>query len=274
VLIDWFTVAAQVVNFLLLVALLKHFLYGPILRAMDRREQNIADRFAEAEEAVKEAEARENEYQQLRRDLDEARDERLREVEEEAGKRRKELEKSARQEVADLRDAWLNAMRRERDDFFRELQKRVGATVLMIARKSLVDLTDESLERRLVKHFAAQFAKLEIKDQEQVRAAAADNELTVRGSFEWPEDLRHEFNDRLREIFDQDVDISFTTDPEMPLGVELTVGGIKLPWGIDSYFAEMRNAVAELYDSGIEEVEAEKARDLLADKPLSNKEEA
>ena len=49
-LIDWFTVCAQIVNFLVLVALLKHFLYGPILRAMDAREQTIAGRLAEAQQ--------------------------------------------------------------------------------------------------------------------------------------------------------------------------------------------------------------------------------
>jgi F-type H+-transporting ATPase subunit b len=41
-LIDWFTVAAQIVNFLILVWLLKHFLYKPILDAIDAREKRIA----------------------------------------------------------------------------------------------------------------------------------------------------------------------------------------------------------------------------------------
>ena len=36
-LIDWFTVGAQIVNFLVLVGLLKYFLYEPILKAMDKR---------------------------------------------------------------------------------------------------------------------------------------------------------------------------------------------------------------------------------------------
>ena len=41
-LIDWFTVVAQVVNFLILVWLLKRFLYKPILDAIDAREKRIA----------------------------------------------------------------------------------------------------------------------------------------------------------------------------------------------------------------------------------------
>ena len=49
-LIDWFTVVAQIVNFLVLVALLKHFLYGRLVEAIDAREKRIAARLAEADE--------------------------------------------------------------------------------------------------------------------------------------------------------------------------------------------------------------------------------
>jgi F-type H+-transporting ATPase subunit b len=48
-LIDWFTVGAQVLNFLILVWLLKRFLYKPILDAIDAREQRIAAELADAD---------------------------------------------------------------------------------------------------------------------------------------------------------------------------------------------------------------------------------
>ena len=41
-LIDWFTIAAQAVNFLILIWLMKRYLYQPILRAIASREQLIA----------------------------------------------------------------------------------------------------------------------------------------------------------------------------------------------------------------------------------------
>jgi F-type H+-transporting ATPase subunit b len=47
-LIDWFTVGAQVLNFLILVWLMKRFLYQPILDAIDAREQRIAAELANA----------------------------------------------------------------------------------------------------------------------------------------------------------------------------------------------------------------------------------
>ena len=54
-LINWFTVCAQAINFLILVWLLKRFLYKPILHAIDEREKGIAAQLADAE--AKKAEA-------------------------------------------------------------------------------------------------------------------------------------------------------------------------------------------------------------------------
>ena len=48
-LIDWFTVIAQVINFLILVWLLKRFLYQPIVSAIDARERRIATELANAD---------------------------------------------------------------------------------------------------------------------------------------------------------------------------------------------------------------------------------
>ncbi len=54
-LIDWFTVVAQAINFLILVWLLKRFLFKPILHAIDEREKGIANQLAQAEAMKAEA---------------------------------------------------------------------------------------------------------------------------------------------------------------------------------------------------------------------------
>ena len=45
--VDWITVAAQIANFLVLVWLLKRFLYGPVILAMDERDARIAGELRE-----------------------------------------------------------------------------------------------------------------------------------------------------------------------------------------------------------------------------------
>ena len=63
-LIDWTTVAFQLFNFLLLVVLLKRFLYGPITRAMDRREEELTEIRDEASRLRAEAEAQRDQWRQ------------------------------------------------------------------------------------------------------------------------------------------------------------------------------------------------------------------
>ena len=48
--INWFTVIAQVINFLMLVWLLKKFLYKPILDAVNEREKKITDQLKDADD--------------------------------------------------------------------------------------------------------------------------------------------------------------------------------------------------------------------------------
>jgi len=49
VLFDWFTVLAQIANFLILMWLLKRFSYKPVLDTIDAREKRIADLLKETE---------------------------------------------------------------------------------------------------------------------------------------------------------------------------------------------------------------------------------
>ena len=95
-LIDWFTVIAQIVNFLILVGLLKYFLYGRILRAMDQREDRIASRLTEAEQREQEAEDERRHYQARQKDLEEKQSDILAEAREKAEAERKRLLDEAR----------------------------------------------------------------------------------------------------------------------------------------------------------------------------------
>lgn len=250
-LIDWFTVGAQAVNFLILVVLLKRFLYGPILRAMESREARLAERFAEAEQALERARQAEAEFRRQQQSLEEARGERLRVIEEEAEQRRKELVAAARAETSSLRAAWLGALHSEQELFGRELKRRVGREVLHIARKSLADLSDVELEQRLVERFTTGLASLASKEREQLAAAGRSDGLTVRSSFELPESLRSRLRNGFESLLEHEVRVHFHTDSELPLGIELAVGGLKLSWGVDSYFETLQEAVDELFESQI-----------------------
>jgi len=67
--IDWFTIAAQALNFLVLLWLMKRFLYKPILHAIDEREKRITEELANTETGKAKAEKLKDEYDQENADL-------------------------------------------------------------------------------------------------------------------------------------------------------------------------------------------------------------
>ena len=72
-LIDWFTVGAQALNFLVLVWVLKHFLYKPILDAIAAREKGIAAKLADADAKTKEAQKQRDDFEGKNKAFDEQR---------------------------------------------------------------------------------------------------------------------------------------------------------------------------------------------------------
>ena len=72
-LIDWFTVGAQALNFLILVWLMKRYLYKPIRHAIDEREKRIAAELANADAKKAEAQKEHDEFQHKNAEFDQQR---------------------------------------------------------------------------------------------------------------------------------------------------------------------------------------------------------
>src|SRR5476649_2079368 len=110
-LIDWFTVGAQALNFLILVWLLKRFLYRPVRGAIDAREKRIAAELADADARKAEAQRERDDFQGKNKAFDEQRAALLAQARGEAGAERGRLLDGARNEAQALRETLAKAMR-------------------------------------------------------------------------------------------------------------------------------------------------------------------
>src|SRR5271156_1984915 len=111
--IDWFTVAAQAVNFLILVWLLKRFLYKPILHAIDERERGIAAQFAQAETKKAEAQKERDDARHKIEAFDQERASLLKKATDEANAERQRLLDEARKDADSLRAKRQETLRNE-----------------------------------------------------------------------------------------------------------------------------------------------------------------
>ncbi|OHB31695.1 MAG: hypothetical protein A2X84_00110 [Desulfuromonadaceae bacterium GWC2_58_13] len=247
-LIDWTTVGFQIVNFLLLAYLLKRFLYGPITRAMQRREEELAA--IRAETAAKQAEAAEvlETYRRQQRELDDAATSRLQQAEAEAEQRRRELLGQARSEAEEQRRSWRQGLRNERRAFLDQLKKRSAAGVLAVSRRALAELTEADLETALVRVLIHKLEAVPAAEIERFTAAARTDSLMVRSGWEPDGELHRQLVEALSQACAAPVRLDWTFDPDLLLGIEISTDGLRLAWGTEGYLNDLQRSVTALFD--------------------------
>jgi F-type H+-transporting ATPase subunit b len=248
VLIDWFTVIAQIINFLILVALLKYFLYGRIVQAMDAREHTIAVRLEDAAILRAEAQREADDCRKQRQELEATRNEFLAHAKEEADERRIELEHKAREEADLLRVRWQEALRQETSAFLQEFGERAADQVCAIARRTLADLANVELEQQVVEVFLEDLQNLDEKRKTALTEAIREggDTLMVQSAFDLPDKTRRKLTHVLRELFAEGAEIRFTTTPELVCGVAVEAHGQKIVWSVEHYMDMLQHRVAAL----------------------------
>jgi F-type H+-transporting ATPase subunit b len=247
-LIDWFTVLAQLVNFLILVWLLKRFLYRPILDAIDAREKRIAKEFADADAKKAEAQKEREEFQHKNEELDEQRAALLGKATDEAKAERQRLLAEARKAVDELRVKRQETLRSEQQSLSEALSRRAREEVFAIARKALADLATTSLEERMAEVFTRRLREMDGKAKaglgDALKSASAPG--LVRSAFDLPAEQRAVIQNAINETFSADIRLRFETAPDLVSGIELATDGQKVRWSITDYLASLEKSVDEL----------------------------
>lgn len=236
-LIDWFTIAAQIVNFLILIWLLQRFLYGPIVRAMETREQRIQRRMRDAEQQRAEAEQAAQEYRSRLDDLEQRRAELLAAAQAEADQRRLELIEKARVDAERLRARWQKAIRRNQQTFLTELSRRSGLQVIAIARRVLSDVAEADLEKQIIGMFLQRLWQIDPAEQAILRGIQSRSQQPVifRSAFALPAAQRQRIASVVHELLGEHLTLEFETAPDLICGVSLVIGGREISWGVQSY---------------------------------------
>ena len=245
--IDWITVGAQIINFLVLVWLLQRFLYGPIVRAMDRRERRIAKRLEEAEQGKREAQAEAQSYRDKQQRLEQQRDEFLAKALASADHEKTVLEKALRSEIDQQRQEWLRQIDAQRNSFLRDVRERTAEHFYGLARKALNDLADARLEEQMAAVFVRRIGELDGETRRKIGAACkvAGDTVTIRSRFALPPARQGEITAVIHDLIAGDASVAYEHDDTAGSGIELKAGSQRVAWSLDSYLDGLQQAIAE-----------------------------
>jgi F-type H+-transporting ATPase subunit b len=246
-LIDWFTVLAQIVNFLILVVLLKRFLYGPITKAMDDREMRIASRLKEADEKALEAEREAEIYRQQNKELSRQREEMLQQARQDSEATRKELTQKVRSEVSEARQRWYEALNQEKNSFILDLRKLASEKIFAIARQVLKTLSNADLEGQIIETF---ISRLESLDQDKLKILAvslqgAADGILIQSAFELSGESHQRLVDTVGRKVGAQIPVQFEVVPELMGGIAIKGYSYETTWNLDSYWRDLESGLEE-----------------------------
>ena len=250
--IDWFTVAAQAINFLLLVWLMKRFLYKPVLRAIDAREKRIEEQLADARAQKIEALEEKEEFQRKNEIFDQERTELMNAAAEEAKSEKMRLLEEARASAEELQAKWREGLEKDASRLEEDFQSRVRKDVFFIVRKTLSDLAGEELEGKIIDLF---LRRLEAMDEETRTSLAPvskdpDESVQLRTAFPLTEKQQKRIAQEVKRLFDLKGEPKFTVEEDLLAGIELSAKGQKISWTIDDYLLSLRESVEDLMKAG------------------------
>lgn len=247
-LFDWFTFFAQIINFLILVWLLKRFLYKPILRLIDERETHIAKQLKDAENLKQNADKELRIYQNKNEELDQNRKAWLEKAQEEARDKKEQMIQEAKEEADVLKKRIRSKINQDQNLFEYELMQAINKEIYDLSRKVLNDLANENLEEQIIKMFLSKLEQL--PDTEQAKWAdilrKSSQDVVVTSSFEIPTEWKTRIDSALSGHVNETVQVRYQIRKSLICGIELDVADYKVSWNLNNYLGSLEKSTKEV----------------------------
>lgn len=245
--INWFTVVAQVLNFFILVWLLRRYLYTPILKAIDDRERNISARLNDADVKKATAKKEQDDFHQKNVDFDQQKKDRMKKVVSETAAEREKLLNQARLDAESLAKLLATAAKEQQHHQHLELTRKIKEEVFAISRNVLADLATVELEEPLIHAFIKRLKALKGKELNAFKAAfeESSDSITVCSAFALPQQLQKELNQVIDDVLSTSTSVRFESTPAVIGGIELRTHEYKLAWSVSEYLRGFEEIVSQ-----------------------------
>lgn len=259
-LIDWFTVGAQTLNFVILVWLMKRFLYQPILNAIDAREKSIADELTRADTISQQAKQEKTSYESKNLEFDQRRDQLMTEATEAANSERQRQMEVAHQTAQALEKTQQQALQNNMKALHGSIRQAAQQALFTIAKNALRDLAAVDIESQMIAVFVSQLRDLNNDQKGVLQTALKSAPLTVRSSNSLTLDQQNSIATALKALLASEAldnhspdkkrannrhPLLFEQSTELIGGIELRSNGFKIGWSVADYLQSLEDSLAK-----------------------------
>jgi F-type H+-transporting ATPase subunit b len=219
---DWWTLALQTVNVLVLIWILARFFFRPIAGIIAKRQEETNKLFADAEAARKQAAAARGEAEKARGEVAAERDRLLAEAQKSAQAEKATLLQQASQDAAKLRRESEAAAARDRAAAEQQVVGHASALSIDIARRLLERLPPDLALDAFVAELCREIGKLAPEARSGLAAGAASGHpIEVVTAAPLSDQEQDRVRAALKQALGAELPLAFRSAPELLAGVEL-----------------------------------------------------
>ena len=251
--IDFFTLGAQIINLLVLLFLLRKFLYLPVLKVLEERKVLLENEYAEAEKARKKAELTAQKIQKEYASVESEKQQILASVHEQAQELALKLSNEAQTEFEHNKKQWKNKLIAEQNTFELALQKLTLEYFSRFTDGALTQMADISLNELFIHKLEQKLSKFSNKQKADFeRGFLNSGKLEIFTAKELNAQTKQNFTTFLQENFalPANLKIQFSLDKNLICGISLKAKEQMLEWNLADYIADfaknLNEAVAKL----------------------------
>jgi F-type H+-transporting ATPase subunit b len=244
-LIDWRTVAAELINFLLLVWLLNRFLFKPTMAVVKERDEKVRSELEGAARQQEEARVERGVLALEKDALAKEKNTLLKSAISEAQQEKERLLRDAHNEYTSLRETLHSHVEEDKKRLFSELRESIENEAFHLARTTLKSVSSASLEEQMIAQFAQKARQMDADAKQKLLFDLTHSlyAVTFKTAFEVPSLSRTLLEDTFKDFFGHPVICTFEQDPSLIGGVEMVTSGHTLSWNLSSSLLSIREAV-------------------------------
>lgn len=244
--IDLFTLVAQIINLIILLFLLRKFLYLPVLKAVEARQSAIAEELKNAEDARQKAQRAEEVSIRNMQKLEAQKQKILLQAGENAEKLEAELSAKAMDEYQKAQQQWRNRMKAEQSNFEQTMQKAVAGQFNRFAQKAFEQIADADINALAAKKLMAKIEELPQQKKDEYAASFCHKKnIHIKSADELPAKIKKQLQDYLQKTWNlrSDVQFLYEIEPELCGGLSIEAGEQLVAWNLEAYLNEFRNGL-------------------------------
>ena len=219
---SWWTFALQAANFLILVWLLRRFLFKPVSAIVARRKEEIAQGLSEAAAEKQSALDMKQELMSQRATIEVERQQAIDEQRSQIAIERKKMLEEARAEANEIRAQAQTKISEERVAAAEELFSRTIEMAAGLAERLLRELALPSIERPFLGRVIDYLDRLPAQERANLVSHLGANTLTVTTAHQLDVNEEAEWREQLQKRIGNSATLKFRADPALIAGAEIT----------------------------------------------------